>query len=313
VPYDIGADGAAALLTGAFARVDAVVHLAWQIQPARDIARMRRTNVDGSRHVFTAAVDAGVPAIVHASSVGAYSPGPKDTAVDESWPTDGVRTSTYSRHKAEVERLLDDIELARPDLRVVRMRPGLIFQAAAASAIARYFLGPFVPLTLLQRRLLPVIPAFERLVFQAVHTDDVAAAVARAVVDPSARGAFNLAADPVIDAAVLARTLHARPVSVPFRAIRAVADLTYRARVQPTDAGWLDLAASVPVMSTDRARRELGWRPTVTATDALLELLDGMRHGIGAPSPVLRPATLGRRLATAARAVAHGGAGTENR
>jgi UDP-glucose 4-epimerase len=34
--------------------------------------------------VFQAAADAGVGALVHASSVGAYSPGPTDEAVDES-------------------------------------------------------------------------------------------------------------------------------------------------------------------------------------------------------------------------------------
>lgn len=33
-----------------------------------------------------AVAEAGVPALVYASSVGAYSPGPKDRSVDESWP-----------------------------------------------------------------------------------------------------------------------------------------------------------------------------------------------------------------------------------
>ena len=36
--------------------------------------------------------------------------GPKDRRVDESWPTTGIPTSFYSRHKAEVERLLDRFE-----------------------------------------------------------------------------------------------------------------------------------------------------------------------------------------------------------
>ena len=54
------------------------------------------------------------PALVYASSVGAYSPGPKDRRVDETWPTGGVPTSFYSRHKAEVERLLDAFEREHP-------------------------------------------------------------------------------------------------------------------------------------------------------------------------------------------------------
>src|SRR5215211_7352812 len=66
----------------------AVVHLAWLIQPSRDRAATRAVNVDGSARVFRAVAEAGVPALVYASSVGAYSPGPKDRRVDETWPTE---------------------------------------------------------------------------------------------------------------------------------------------------------------------------------------------------------------------------------
>src|SRR4051794_32217520 len=61
-----------ALLRGA----DAVVHLAWAIQPARLVRRMWHVNVEGTAAVLGAAVAAGVGAVVVASSVGAYSPGP---------------------------------------------------------------------------------------------------------------------------------------------------------------------------------------------------------------------------------------------
>src|SRR3712207_3532831 len=61
-----------------FRGADAVVHLAWLIQPSRDSAELRSVNVDGSARVFRAVGEAGVPALVYASSIGAYSPGPKD-------------------------------------------------------------------------------------------------------------------------------------------------------------------------------------------------------------------------------------------
>src|SRR3954462_13761803 len=111
-----------------FEGADAVVHLGWLIQPGRDLATVRATNVDGSARVFGAAAAAGVKSIVYASSVGAYSPGPKDRAVDKGWPTDGIRSSFYSRHKAEVERLLDLFETEHPEGRTVRLRPALVFQ-----------------------------------------------------------------------------------------------------------------------------------------------------------------------------------------
>src|SRR4051812_39503380 len=213
-----------------FRGADCVVHLGWLIQPSRDEATLYATNVDGSQRVFNACLRAEVPSLVYASSVGAYSPGPKDRAVDESWPTDGVSTSFYSRHKAAVERLLDSVESQEPSLRVVRLRPGLIFKREAATGIRRLFGGPFIPSPLVRRSLIPVVPRVDRLRFQAVHSLDVGDAYRRAIVQRDARGAYNVAAEPVLDPDELGRVLGARPVAVPEAALRIGADLTWRVR-----------------------------------------------------------------------------------
>ena len=164
-----------------FSGADVVVHLAWLIQPGRDLEKLHTVNVEGSRRVFRAAVEAGVSALVYASSVGAYAPGPKDRPVDENWPTTGIDSSFYSRHKAEVERILDEVERDAPTLRVVRLRPGLIFKRDAASEIRRLFAGPFLPSPLVRLGLIAVVPNDPRLVFQAVHSLDVGEAYRLAV------------------------------------------------------------------------------------------------------------------------------------
>jgi UDP-glucose 4-epimerase len=174
------------------------------------------------------------------------------------------------------------------------MRPGLIFQRDAASEIRRYFLGPFVPNPLLRRALVPVVPSTERLVFQAVHADDVADAYRRVIAERDVRGAFNVAADPVLDPDELGRILGARPVPVPARVLRRAADLAFRAHLVPASAGWVDMALGVPVMSTRRARTELGWNPARTSGEALLELLGGLGDGAGGPTPPLDPHAGGR-------------------
>ena len=91
----VAADIVDADLAQLFRGADAVVHLAWGIQPARDRNFLWRVNVEGSSRVFRAVAEAGVGALVYASSVGAYSPGPKDRRVDESWPTGGMASSFY--------------------------------------------------------------------------------------------------------------------------------------------------------------------------------------------------------------------------
>jgi UDP-glucose 4-epimerase len=289
VQADITSSDLVSILDGA----DAAVHLAWAIQPSRDDHALRATNVDGSLRVFDAVSKARVPALVYASSVGAYSPGPKDREVDESWPTEGIETSFYSRHKAEVESHLDDFERGEPGTRVVRLRPGLIFKHEAATEIRRLFLGPLVPRIAFSRRALVAVPDIPRLRFQAVHTDDVAEAYRLALQNEDARGAYNVAADPVLDPQVLSQALGARPVKVPARVLRSLAAATWRARLQPTPEGWLDMALAVPLMSSQKARDELGWEPRKDATATLLELIDGLRDGAGLDSPPLDPASSG--------------------
>jgi UDP-glucose 4-epimerase len=286
---DIVADPLEPVLAGA----DAVVHLVWLIQPARDRAQTLAVNVGGSRRVMAAVAAAGVPALVYASSIGAYSPGPKERRVQETWPTGGVASSFYSRDKAEVERLLDAFEREQPDVRVVRLRPGLIFQRGAASEIRRLFAGPFLPSRLVDPKWIPVVPRHPRLVFQAVHADDVADAYRRAIVS-DARGAFNVAAEPVLDGEALGRLLNARPVGVPARVLRGAAAAAFQLRLTPTPSGWVDMALAVPIMDTTRAREVLGWQPTRDAGDALLELLDGIRTQAGSPTPTLEPGGDGR-------------------
>jgi nucleoside-diphosphate-sugar epimerase len=287
----VRADVVTSPLEEIFERADAVIHLAWLIQPSRDGAALRAVNVDGSRRVFEAAARAGVGALIHASSVGVYSPAPKDRRVDESWPREGVESSFYSRHKAEAERLLDAFE---DELRVVRLRPALIFKGEAASEIRRLFIGPLLPSRLVHPRMIPVLPLPAGLAVQAVHSLDVGEAYRLAATSPDARGAYNLAAEPVLDGDTLGRLLGARPVRVPAAAVRVATGATWRARLQPTPPGWLDMGLAVPLLDSRRAREELGWTPRHDAGEALLELMDGLRRARGFDTPPLATHAGGR-------------------
>lgn len=303
-------DVAEADLAPVFRGADVVVHLAWLLQPAHDPDEMRRVNVVGTERVVQAVARAGVPVLVHASSVGAYSPGPKTSRVDESHPTHGISTSTYSRHKARAERLLDAFEAAHPERRVVRLRPGVVLQAQAASALARYFLGPFVPQSLVRPALLPVIPAVDRLAVQVVHAQDMGRAYVLACTRPVS-GAFNIAAEPVLDPPTLAALLGARTLPLPAAVLRGLVDLAWRLHVVPVDPGWIDIARRTPLLDTTRARTVLGWAPAHDAGEALLETLEAMAAGVGGDSPVLRPrAALPWRALEVVRGLVPGARGT---
>jgi UDP-glucose 4-epimerase len=251
--------------------------------------------VGGTRRVVAAVAAAGVPHLVHMSSVGAYSAKRDDEPVDESWPTDGVPTSPYSRHKAAAERVLDDFEESPGGTVVSRMRPGIVGQGRAGSALLRYALPAAVPARALS--LVPALPLDRGLRVPMVHADDVADAIERVLATRSA-GPFSLAAEPAVRTADIAYVLSARPVHVPAKVVRtAVSVVSWHARLQPVDPGWVDLGFAVPLLDTSRARRELGWSPSVDALTVLRQTVEGMRTGRADATPVLRPRTVPAQLA----------------
>ncbi|WFR67830.1 NAD-dependent epimerase/dehydratase family protein [Curtobacterium flaccumfaciens] len=279
---DVGAHDAVDQLAAVFRGADAVVHLAWALQPTHDIPVQYRTNVLGTANVLEAVARVGVPQVVVASSVGTYrgvDVDGKRTPVDETWPATGIPTATYSIHKAANEAAMDAFAAQHPEVVVTRLRPGLIFQRAVAAEIRGLFLGHLVPMSIVRWLRWTVLPLPLPFVFQAVHADDVADAYWRAI-DRRAGGAFNIAAAPVLNPPRLARAFGMLgAIRAPMWLIRGVVTLTWRLRLQPTDAGWVDIAAQVPVMRTDRARSVLGWEARHTSEDALRELVAGFADG----------------------------------
>ncbi|OQR63916.1 NAD-dependent epimerase [Streptomyces maremycinicus] len=279
-------------LAAAFAGADAVIHLAWAFQPTHDPAATWRTNVLGSIRVFEAVAAAQVPVLVHASSVGAYSPGPKEHAVDESWPTHGWPDAAYCREKAYLERTLDTFERDHPRTRVVRMRPAFLFKRESASEQRRIFGGRFLPGPVARPERLPFLPDIPGLRVQALHTDDAAVAY-RLALRTEVRGPFNLAAEPALDAELLGKMFGARPVRLPRTAARSAIAAAWGLRLLPASPHLFDAVLRLPLMDCTRARVELGWHPQHTAPEVLEEFLLGLRAGEGEATEPMRGRKVG--------------------
>jgi UDP-glucose 4-epimerase len=295
---DLGEPESAPVLAEFLAGADVVVHLAWALQPGREPERLRRVNVDGTERVLDAAAVAGVPHVLHMSSLGVYSAGPPDRRIAEDWPTEGVPSSQYSRDKVAAEKLVREFQAAHPEVTVSVTRPTLVLQPDAASEIGRYFLGDVL---LTAARLLPgpiarvvPLPLPGDLHLSFVHADDVAQALVR-IMDRRAPGVFNLATDPALDADALARALGTFRVPTPAFVLRAALEAAFRAHLVPTEPGWLDLARGVPLLEWARARTVLGWTPRRRGPDVLREFVAALGRGEGSDSPLLQPAGGPRR------------------
>ncbi|HEY8532426.1 MAG TPA: epimerase, partial [Micromonospora sp.] len=82
--------------------------------------------------------------------------------------------------------------------------------------------------------------------------------------------------------------LRTRTVPIPLPVLRALAAGAWWARLQPTEPGWLDLAAATPLMDCSRAHADLNWRPRRDAREALRELLTGIAEGAGTAASAMR-------------------------
>lgn len=292
VHADLSLPDGVAPVASALRGADALVALAWALQPMRDRGYQRRVNLAGTTVCLAAAAHAGVPQAVVASSVAAYSPGGGEELVDEGWPTGGVPGCGYSHDKSVLEGVLADLTRGAATLaprrrtRVAWVRPALVGQRAAGAELLRYGLPLLTPRRLVRGS--PVIGVDRRLRLQVVHADDVADALVR-LVSHGGDGPYNLAAGAGLDAREVAAAFGARPVHVPWRVLRGAASLAWHARVGPLEPGWITMAHTVPAVSTARARSELGWVPHHDELSTLAELVDGMAGGVGTGSATLRP------------------------
>ncbi|NKQ56881.1 NAD-dependent epimerase/dehydratase family protein [Amycolatopsis sp. K13G38] len=282
VPWDLSESAPPASV---LADADAVVHLAWAINPSTADPPMESTNLGGTRRLLDAVARAGVPRLVVASSVAAYGPAPRWQRVSEDWPCEGIARSAYSRGKAELERMLDVFEWERPRVRLTRLRPCAILQRHAGGQFARWLLSPLLPAEFVSVPGFP-LPLWPDLRFQAVHASDVAEAISLAL-EADFHGALNLAAEPVLRGDGLAGLFGATRVPVPRRVLSGLAWPLWRTGIQPLHPGWLALADEAALVDTTQARERLGWRPARDAREVISEFADGLRDQACSPSRAL--------------------------
>jgi len=259
---------------------DVVVHLAFIIMGGQK--ETRAVNLAGSRNVFDATVATGTARLIYASSVAAYGFHPDNPQpLTEDTSARGTDSHYYSAQKAEVEALLSD-SLGASDTAAYVFRPCIVGGVDAPLLIDS------LPYTQLSerlpgriQRLLGSVPVIKPVLpdpgvpFQLVHHDDVAAAMRAAVLGRGKPGVYNLAGPGQITVSELASELGWHSVPVPGLAVDAVAELIARLGFLPAQAQWIAAFREPVIMSSAKARRELGWRPKHNALQTLREMIAG--------------------------------------
>lgn len=262
---------------------DVVVHLAFAILTASDATRA--INVDGSRTVFEATVASGAQRLCYASSVAAYGfHADNPDWLTEDVPPRGTREHFYSQQKAEVEAVLAEVLKGRRRTGAYVFRPCVVAGPRAQMLLDEL---PYVRLSDAMPdavvRLLSAMPALKPVIpdpgtrFQLVHEDDVASAFVAGVLGKGPPGAYNLAGAGTLRISDLARALGWYSIPVPELAVEATAGVIARLPVLPPQLSWIHSVRKEVLMKTDRAKRELKWRPRHSSRGTLTELVAAHR------------------------------------
>lgn len=262
-------------LEEAFEGVDVVVHLAFLILGGSK-ETTQAVNVEGTLNTFRAAAAAGAGRFVYASSIAAYGfHRDNPTAITEEWPTRPSDRFFYAREKAELERLLQDEAARHEGVDLYLLRPPIVLGPDAVGAKVQLppALGALGRGVLAGVRRLRFVPAVvPSLPVQLIHQDDVAEALRLCVVGAGPPGAYNIAADDILDAGDVARELGLLPVRVPARPVAVAARAVSRLPL-PSSAQWVETLTHPAIMDTTKAKTQLGWRPRHSARDSLRDTL----------------------------------------
>lgn len=263
------ADGITQLLSEH--RIDTVVHLAAIVNPGRDVALEYRVDVEGSRNVLAACVEAGVQRIIVSSSGAAYGYHADSPAwIDETVPALGSDEFPYSKHKRLVEDLLAAYREDHPSLTQTVFRIGTILGPTVQNQITALWDGP---------RLLHIAGSDSPFVF--IWVDDVAAAMVRAATGGPA-GIFNVAGDGALTVPEIAKRLGKPLLTVPAWALTAALWVGRALRLTEHGPEKVRFLRYRPVLANDRLKHEFGFTPSRTSKQAFEEYL-AAHPGVAAP------------------------------
>ena len=237
--------------------IDVVVHLAAIVNPGRDHDLEYRVDVDGTRNVLSACVDAGARRIVVSSSGAAYGYHPDNPEwLREGDPVRGNDEFAYAKHKRLVEEMLAAYRGSHPGLEQVVFRIGTILGPTVQNQITALWDGG---------RILAVRGSDSPFVF--VWVDDVAGAMARAATD-GPPGIYNVAGDGRLTVGEIAARLRKPVLVVPASVLATALRIGRALRLTvhgPEQVGFLRYR---PVLANDALKRDFGYTPRLTSAEA---------------------------------------------
>jgi UDP-glucose 4-epimerase len=239
------------------ARPDALVHLAFIVNPSHDEHLMYDVDVNGTHNVLEAAGQAGTRQVLVTSSTAAYGAFPDNPVpLTEDDPVRGVSSFSYARDKTESDRICQLWAAKYPDRVMTIVRPCIVFGPNVDNYLLRLWTN--TPFTADVGNLDNPI--------QFVHENDVIDALTGLLLGRHA-GAFNLAPDGLMTLRECAELIGTPIRRMPLRAYRGIARAAWRLRASEAPPGQIEFGLYPWIVSNDKLKRTIDWKPRHTSRE----------------------------------------------
>lgn len=248
--------------------IDTVVHLASIVTPGRKSNRAFEYSVDveGTKNVLEACVNAGVRQIIVSSSGAAYGYHADNPVwLKEQDPVRGNEEFAYSWHKRLVEEMLADYRCKHPQLTQTIFRIGTILGVTVRNQITDLFEKP---------RLIAIRGSDSPFVF--IWDQDVVGAFLRAI-ESGKGGIYNLAGDGALSIHQLAERLSKPVVSLPAGLIAFALRILKTLGLTQYGPEQVNFLRYRPVLDNWRLKNEFGYTPAMTSAEVFEYWLQARR------------------------------------
>jgi UDP-glucose 4-epimerase len=240
------------------ARADALIHLAFILNPVHDEHLMYDVDVNGTHNVLEAAGEAGTPQVLVTSSTVAYGAFPDNPVpITEDDPVRGVSSFSYARDKTESDRICQLWAAKYPERVMTIVRPCIVFGPNVDNYLVRLWTK--------QPLAVDVGGSLDNRI-QFLHEDDVVDAIAALLLGRHA-GAFNLAPDGVMTMRECAELIGTPVRRLPLALFRWLARVMWGARASEVPPGQIEFGLYPWIVSNEKVKRTLDWTPRRTSRE----------------------------------------------
>ena len=243
-------------------RPDTIIHLAFVVNPIRDLKLMHDINVNGTRNVFEAVRFIRPMRFLMASSATAYGAWDDNPLpMDESSPLRPRQNFQYSADKTVIDELIQRLSQELPDVAVSWTRPTVIVGPQINNYLTRLVMY------------LPVMCLLDGVdtPLQWVHEDDCVAAT-WTILMHSARGPFNISPPDWVPISKVAQLTNRWHIKIPLWSAKLATTFWWGLHLPIFDfpPSLHDFARYPWVITPERLTDELGFQFQYSAEETLM-------------------------------------------